>query len=74
MQYFLLRELCSCELGGTPSRKREDYWNGDIHWINSGEYTNIANNCFENEKLIELRDSLLLKLMSGELDVSDLNI
>ena len=36
-QDFLLGELCSCELGGTPSRKKEDYWNGDIPWINSGE-------------------------------------
>lgn len=29
---------------------------------------------FENEKLINLRDILLPKLMSGELDVSDINI
>ena len=24
-------------LGGTPSRNREEYWNGNIAWINSGE-------------------------------------
>lgn len=24
-------------LGGTPSRNRDDYWNGEIAWINSGE-------------------------------------
>ena len=31
-------------------------------------------NLFENEKLVELRDTLLPKLMSGEIDVSDLDI
>ena len=28
-------------LGGTPSRKKEEYWNGDIPWINSGEINNF---------------------------------
>ena len=37
-------------------------------------YEMIANNCFENERLSSLRDALLPKLMSGELDVSDINI
>ena len=32
-----LGELCSCLLGGTPSRNKDDYWNGEIAWINSGE-------------------------------------
>ena len=35
-------------------------------------YEMIANNCFENEYLTSLRDTLLPKLMSGELDVSDI--
>ncbi len=190
-----LGEVCSCELGGTPSRAKPEYWNGNIPWINSGEvnlfritkpsemitelglsksatkllpakttviaitgatlgqislleiescanqsvvgvipnerlpyefiypyistniqelishqtggaqqhinkqnveglpivvpsndvmkeyvslvhgyYSSIANNCFENEHLAELRDALLPKLMSGEVDVSDLDI
>ena len=34
----------------------------------------IGVNEIENQRLSELRDSLLPKLMSGELDVSDLNI
>lgn len=34
----------------------------------------IENNLLENERLVNLRDSLLLKLMSGELDVSELDI
>lgn len=37
-------------------------------------YDNILRNKKENEKLSELRDNLLPKLMSGELDVSNLDI
>ena len=37
-------------------------------------YARIATNCFENERLAELRDSLLPKLMSGELDVSEIDL
>ena len=37
-------------------------------------YDLIAKNSSENKRLIELRNSLLQKLMSGELDVSDLDI
>jgi type I restriction enzyme S subunit len=29
--------LCDVLLGGTPSRARPDYWNGNIPWINSGK-------------------------------------
>lgn len=32
-----LGEICNCVLGGTPSRNKPEYWNGDIAWINSGE-------------------------------------
>lgn len=32
-----LGEFCKCLLGGTPSRSKEEYWNGDVNWINSGE-------------------------------------
>ncbi len=190
-----LGKVCSCELGGTPSRAKAEYWNGNIPWINSGEvnlfritkpsetitelglsksatkllpakttviaitgatlgqislleiescanqsvvgvvpneqlpyefiypyifnnikelishqtggaqqhinkqnveglpiivpsktimndyvslvggyYSAIANNCFENERLAELRDILLPRLMSGELDVSNIDL
>lgn len=37
-------------------------------------YAQIDKNVIENQRLVELRDSLLPKLMSGELDVSDLDI
>ena len=30
-------EICTCSLGGTPSRAKAEYWNGNIPWINSGE-------------------------------------
>lgn len=33
---------CSIYLGGTPSRERQDYWNGTIPWINSGEINKKA--------------------------------
>ena len=34
----------------------------------------IENNLLENARLVELRDSLLPKLMSGEIDVSDIQL
>ena len=34
----------------------------------------IVSNCFENKRLAALRDILLLKLMSGEIDVSDIQL
>lgn len=37
-------------------------------------FENIRRTQFENERLTQLRDSLLPKLMSGELDVSELDI
>ena len=37
-------------------------------------FQQIKNNQFENQRLIAMRDSLLPKLMSGELDVSDIDI
>ena len=37
-------------------------------------YKMIANNCFENTRLAEVRDILLPKLMSGEISVDDVKI
>lgn len=37
-------------------------------------FTNISNNILENQSLIHIRDSLLPKLMSGEIDVSEVDI
>ena len=33
-------EVCKCELGGTPSRNKKEYWDGSIAWINSGTVNN----------------------------------
>jgi len=33
----LLKNHAKCVLGGTPSRAKPEYWNGNINWINSGE-------------------------------------
>ena len=30
-------DILDCKLGGTPSRSNENYWGGDISWINSGK-------------------------------------
>ena len=35
----LLTDLANIYLGGTPSRKHEEYWSGNIKWINSGAIT-----------------------------------
>jgi len=32
-----LGDYCDVLLGGTPSRAKPNYWNGDIPWINSGK-------------------------------------
>jgi len=32
-----LGDVCKTTSGGTPSRKREDYFQGDIPWVKSGE-------------------------------------
>ena len=32
-----LGTLFEISLGGTPSRKKQEYWNGDIPWVSSGE-------------------------------------
>jgi type I restriction enzyme S subunit len=36
-----ISKLTDCVLGGTPSRDKNEYWNGNINWINSGEVNKI---------------------------------
>lgn len=37
---ILISELTNVIVGGTPSTIREEYWNGDIAWLSSGELNN----------------------------------
>lgn len=46
----------------------------DFVTLVSPMYSMIASNCFENMRLENMRDSLLPQLMSGELDISDLDL
>lgn len=32
-----VEETCTTLLGGTPNTKKEDFWNGNIPWLSSGE-------------------------------------
>ena len=80
--------LCSHTTGSTNSRQRAtpsitltyDIIVPDEKTIQafcsivSPMYDTIENNIKENQKLAETRDKLLPKLMSGELDVSDIEI
>lgn len=34
---ILLKDVCSFYNGGTPSKKRSDWWSGDIPWISSSD-------------------------------------
>ena len=39
-QVLKVIQICSVGSGGTPSRSRKDYYNGDIPWIKTGEVVN----------------------------------
>lgn len=80
--------LCANVTGSTGSRQRAvpkatlgfevkippQYIIDDFSAIVTPIYDLIAKNEMENQRLAETRDKLLPKLMSGELDVSDLDI
>lgn len=53
-----------------PDRKTLD----DFGAITAPMINQIVNNCLENKHLVSLRDTLLPRLMSGELDVSDIDL
>ena len=39
-QQIFIDKIATVHLGGTPSTKDENFWGGDIPWINSGSLTN----------------------------------
>lgn len=40
-KFFKLSEVCNIQAGGTPSRKEDEYWNGNIPWIGSSVCKNV---------------------------------
>ena len=49
-----LYELCSIELGGTPSRQKTNYWGGNNKWLNSGAATNVTVITQESEFITDM--------------------
>ena len=49
-----INKYASISLGGTPSRKHDEYWNGNIRWINSGAITGSPAILKETEFITEL--------------------
>lgn len=49
-QIFKIAELCKVSSGGTPSRDRKEYYNGNIPWIKTGEVLNDV--IFDTEEKI----------------------
>lgn len=48
-----LGNIFSVFVGATPSRKQPDFWNGDIHWVSSGEVA-FCNITSTKEKITQL--------------------
>lgn len=83
-----LNHLCSHTTGSTNSRQRvtpkstldfalllpPDSVIEDFCQIATPIYDLIASNIVENQSLVKTRDTLLPRLMSGELDVSDIDL
>jgi type I restriction enzyme S subunit len=57
--------LCETVLGGTPSRTRDDFWGGEIPWINSGKVNDFrvltASECITDIGLAKSATKLLPK-------------
>ncbi|MDG2941367.1 restriction endonuclease subunit S [Exercitatus varius] len=47
-----LGEITTISSGGTPSRKKESYWNGDIPWIRTTEVQNCILNLEDTQEFI----------------------
>lgn len=49
-QIVRMGDLFSVQVGSTPSRRIDEYWNGNLHWVSSGEVT--FNNITSTRELI----------------------
>ena len=52
-EWTIIDKISNVALGGTPSRKISEYWNGNIFWVSSGE---VANNI-----IIETKEKITIK-------------
>ena len=68
-KYISLSELRTLKIN-VPNKNQLDFFNELVKPM----YDNLINNMHENSRLIQLRDTLLPKLMSGEIDVSNVDI
>ena len=84
--HFSMKELVSHQTGGAQQHINKQNVEGlevnlpskevmnNYSQITKSLYDRISVNCFENQRLSELRDTLLPKLMSGEIDVSNIKL
>ena len=53
--YLRIGEVFDVEVGSTPSRQNNKYWNGNINWVSSGEvrfnHINSTNECITEDGL-----------------------
>ena len=66
--------LSSAEIKSSPIWIATDAVNKEFNSLTEPLLTMIMANDIENQKLADMRDSLLPRLMSGEIDVSDLDL
>jgi type I restriction enzyme, S subunit len=63
-----ISDFCKTGSGGTPSRKRDDYYSGDIPWVKSGELReNIIVDTGEKITDIALRESSAKMVPAGSI-------
>jgi type I restriction enzyme S subunit len=67
--------ISNVKVGSTPSRPVKEYWNGDIHWVSSGEVANnfiydtkemITEKGFESTSMIMYPKGSVLVAMIGQ--------
>lgn len=63
-----LGDVCTVSSGGTPSREKPEYWNGDIPWVKTGEISyNVITKTEEKISRLGLTNSAAKIIPSGTL-------